>query len=460
MQDLAFLAFRRHQVGTSIMWRRPSMRSATLTRSTTAASRAPSETPERQSSVGVSLGIAAVAAVFHVATVLVVHVQTRGAAQFPDARGYDEASTQIAAAWAHGESFSMSLLSRLSGSEMWGYQTVMALGKIMTGGDWLAAKVVLALMAATGAPAAHRLGVTAGCGNRRAAFAGLIVSVSPNLLLWDAWGLKDGLLTTLVLWTLLLQAKARFWLACAGSLLSIQACLYTRPAAALFLVVALLSRARLSRSHLTGWLIIGAAAAFFLLPRATTLFSLVGSLEVKEGVALDFSAGYGSRNLLRNPEQIFVCLFGPFPWSFGPNTAGPMRWLYLGTTIWIASLALAPAALRKGWADTTKLGRPLILASIAYTSTYIVTFGATFFRQRSLLECMLITLIALYLPLSPAAAMKRIHMWLAVVAGLAVVQSPNLTPTMWSKVLAVCVLIAAGFMTLRPCQLNNLARRF
>ncbi|MGW2525324.1 hypothetical protein ACWC09_52070 [Streptomyces sp. NPDC001617] len=435
------------------------MRSTTMTRPGATTRQTPSEVPQRSSFTGTSLSIVAVAAVFHVVTVLVVHVQTHGTAQFPDAREYDEASTRIATAWAEGKKLGPMELDWLSGSQLFGYQTAMALGKLMLGGGWLEAKVFLAVMAASGAAAAHRLGLAAGCANRRAAMAGLFVGMSPNLLLWDAWGLKDGLLTALLLWTLLFQARARFWLACMGSLLGIEACLYIRPAAALFLVASLLTRARLRRGHLMGWVVIAAATAFFVLPRVTTLFSLVGTLEVKQGVPLEFSAGYGTGNLLVHPEQIFVCVFGPFPWAFDSSTGGPMRWLYPGTILWIASLALAPAALRSAWADATKVGRPLILASIAYFSTYIVTFGAAFFRQRSVIECMLLTIIALYLPLSPVAAMKRVHIWLAVVAALAVVQSPDLTPTMWSKAVAICVLAAVGVLALRPFQLYDRAHR-
>lgn len=434
------------------------MRSATMTKPPATAQSAASNRPALKATVGVPLVIVAVAAVFHLGAVLVAHQQTHGVAQFPDAHGYDVASTRLVVAWNRGIEVGASEMARWSGSQLWGYQALMALGKTMSGGGWLEAKMVLALMAASGAAAAYGLAIASGCGRKRAVTAGLVVGVSPNLLLWDAWGLKEGLITSLVLWTLLLQARARFSLACVGTLLSIQACLYMRPPTALFLAVALLARARLRRTHLTGWLIIAGAATVFVLPRVTTLLSFVDSLEVVAGVPLEFKGGYGSRNLLTNPQYFVVCIFDPFPWSFEAETAGPTRWLYLGTIIWIASLALASVSLRKAWADTTGIGRPVVLASIFYAATYIVTFGATFYRQRSLLECMLIILVVLYLPLSPAGAMMRIHMWLAVVACVAVVHSPHLTPTMWSKWLAVCVMslaVALAFM----CSLRQGAAR-
>lgn len=424
------------------------MRASTVLRKPAGPHPSPADSP-RSPLLG-ALAVFAAAAVLHVGVVLVVHQQTHGVAQFPDARGYDAASTTLVAAWNRGIEFGTTEMANWSGSQLWGYEALMALGKTMTGGGWLEAKMLLALMAASGAAAAYGLGIASGCGRKRAVIAGFVVGVSPNLLLWDAWGLKEGLITSLVLWTLLLQARARFTLACVGTLLSIQACLYMRPPTALFLAVALLVRARLRRTHLVGWLIIAGAAAVFVVPRATILLSFVDHLEVAAGVPLEFKGGYGSRNLLTNPQYFAVCIFDPFPWSFEAETAGPTRWLCLGTIIWIASLALASVSLRKAWADTTGIGRPVVLASIFYAVTYIVTFGATFYRQRSLLECMLIILVALYLPLSPAAAMMRIHVWLAVVACVAVVHSPHLTPTMWSKWLAVCVMslaVSLAFMS-------------
>ncbi|MGW2932148.1 hypothetical protein ACWDA7_09820 [Streptomyces sp. NPDC001156] len=332
----------------------------------------------------------------------------------------------------------------------------MALGKVFIGGGWLGAKVVLALMAATGAVAARGLALASGCGRRRAAIAGLVVGVSPNLLLWDAWGLKEGLITSLVLWTLLLQARARFSLACVGTLLSTQACLYTRPPTALFIAVALLARARLRRAHLTGWLIIMAIGVVFVLPRALTLFGFVHSLEVVHGVPLEFTAGYGSRNLLSHPQYFGVVLFDPLPWKLDP---GPTQWLRPGTIIWIASLALAPMSLRRAWADSIGIGRSAVVASFSYAATYVVTFGATFYRQRSLLECMLAILIVVYSPrLSLISVIAKVQVWLAVVAGLAVLQSRSLTPTVWSKVMALCVMIVGALLALIPRPLDVSSR--
>jgi hypothetical protein len=169
--------------------------------------------------------------------------------------------------------------------------------------------------------------------------------------------------------------------------------------------------------------------------------------------------GYGSKNLLDHPQYLAIFLFGPFPWAFGPGTAGPERWLYLGTTIWIACLALAPASLRKAWADTVGTGRAAILASAAYAAAYLDTFGGAFYRQRSLLECMLIILVVLYVPFSPSAAMRRVRMWLGAVAGVAVLQSPDLTPTVWSKGLAVGAMGVGLFLAVRPSPAHRLTPR-
>lgn len=407
-----------------------------------------------------ALAVFVPAAILHVGVVLVVHAQTNGDALFPDARGYESASDAIAAAWRSGSPLETRGLSGLVGSTVWGYPAIMAVCRLMTGGGWLAAKTVLALLAATGAVAAYGLALSSRRGRKRAAAVGLMVGASPSLLLWDAWGLKDGLITSIVLWSLLVQTRARFSLACVSTMLGIYACLYLRPAAALFLAVALVARVRFRREYLAGSLIVAGAAALFILPRLMTLIGLLDSLEIHDGTRLAFAGGYGSQNLLNHPQYLVTLLLGPFPWEFGPETAVPERWLYLGTIIWIGSLFLAPAALRRAWADTTGVGRSAVLGASAYVVAYLATFGGAFYRQRSLLECTLLILIVLYLPLSPARAMMRVHVWLAVIAAVAVVHSPHLTPTMWSKWLAVCVMGLAVSLALKYGPRQGAARRF
>lgn len=380
------------------------------------------------------------AALLHVGTVVIVHLYSGGQPLFPDARRYDSASTWMAMGWLNGNPPDTDELQRLAGSAFWGYPAVMALAKVVTGGGWLAAKVALSLLAATGAIAAYGLAIASRCGHKRAVMVGLIVGSSPTLLLWDAWGLKDGLITSFVLWSMFLLVRARFTPACLTTLVSIQACLYLRAAAAVFLAVALLTRLRFRRERFVGLFVITMVFAFIVVPRVTTLFGLVDGLEVGQGTSMGFTGGYGSKNLLDHPQYLLNFIFGPYPWAYGPGTAVPERWLYLGTTMWIAFLALAPTALKKAWTDTSGIGRTMILASSAYAVTYLSSFGAEFYRQRSLLECMMIILIVLYLPLSPAAAVSRLLVWLAVVAGLAVTQSSYLTPTAWSKGLAVCLM--------------------
>ncbi|MCX4585388.1 hypothetical protein [Streptomyces sp. NBC_01481] len=434
------------------------MRASTVLRKP--ASPHPNPTDAPRSSLWGALAVFTAAAVLHVGVVVVVHSHTNGDALFPDARGYRTASDMIAAAWRSGSPLESRNLSGLVGSEVWGYPAIMALCRLLTGGGWLAAKTVLALLAATGAVAAYGLALTSGRGRKRAAAAGLMVGASPSLLLWDAWGLKDGLITSIVLWSLLVQTRARFSLACVSTMLSIYTCLYLRPAAALFLGVALLARVRFRREYLAGSLVLIGAAAVFILPRLMTLFGLVDSLEVHDGTRLAFGGGYGSQNLLNHPQYLVTLLLGPFPWEFGPETAVPERWLYLGTVIWIASLFLGPTALRKAWADTAGVGRAAVLGASAYAAAYIATFGGAFYRQRSLLECMLLILVVLYLPLSPARAMMRIHVWLAAIAAVAVVHSPHLTPTTWSKYLAVYVLGLAVPLALMYGLRSGAARRF
>jgi hypothetical protein len=87
----------------------------------------------------------------------------------------------------------------------------------------------------------------------------------------------------------------------------------------------------------------------------------------------------------------------------------------------------------------------MLLACLAYAATYLDTFGAAFYRQRSLLECMLILLIIIYPPFEPAAALKRVQAWLGLVACFAILQSSDLTPTTWDKAL---VALAVGLALL------------
>jgi hypothetical protein len=392
--------------------------------------------PSRDKSAAVVLVFAAAVA-FHLAAVVVVHWQTGGSPVFPDAREYDWSSSLIADAWRDGVHLTSRDLAAWSGSQLWGYPAAMAAGKLLTGGGWLAAKVVLAVAGASGAVAACALAHACGAGRGRAVAAGMSVAASPTLLLWDAWGLKDGLIVALALWTLLLQTKAPFWIAGLGTLAGVEACLYLRPAAAVFLAVALITRSRPRRGHLAGLLLAAGGFAAFVLPRLSALLSVVGSLAVQDGTPMRFGGGYGSRNLVEHPQYLVDILLGPFPWDFGPRSAGPERWLYPGTLLWIAALALAPGMVRRAWRDRS--GRAMLLACSGYAATYLATFGAAFYRQRSLLECMLIVLIIIYTPVSPLAALKRVQAWLGLVACFAALQSSDLTPATSDKALVALV---------------------
>ncbi|MET8780516.1 hypothetical protein [Streptomyces sp. NPDC004589] len=394
--------------------------------------------------------IFAVSAVFHVGVVLIVHQYSNGVHLYPDARRYDGQSTLMAFVWHAKGRTDVHGLERIAGSAFWGYPALMALCKVLTGGGWLAAKTVLSLISATGAVAAYALATTSGRGRKRATAVGLIVGTSPSLLLWDAWGLKDGLITSLLLWSLLLIVRTRFTIACLAGLAGIQLCTYLRAAAAVFIAAALIARIRLRRGYLVGLAVTATAVLVFIVPRAGVLFGLVDALEVGKGISFEFSGGYGSRNLLSNPQYISHFLFGPFPWAFGANTATPERWLYIGTVIWIVSLVLAPSAIKKAWGDTAGAGRTMVLASAAYAAVYLLGFGAEFYRQRSAVECMTMILIVLYSPLSPAVAVDRVLKWLAVVAGLAIMQSPYLAPTVWSKWLAFGAMCLMAFVAAVP----------
>jgi hypothetical protein len=336
------------------------------------------------------------------------------------------------------------------GSQVWGYPVLMGLGRVLTGGSWLGAKVALSVLSATGAVAAYGLAVASRCTPRRAALAGLLVGVSPSLLLWDAWGLKDTIVMTLVLWILLAQVRLPFWLAALATAVGIQFCLYMRPVAAVFVGVAFLPGIRRRRSHLLGLLAAGALAVAFVLPHLTSLLGRIDSLEIESGTPLRFDGGPGSENLLQHPWNLGKFLFGP-TLAFGPGAAGPDRWLYISTVLWGILIALTPAVIRRAWADASGFGRRALLGSAAYAAIYLLTFGATFYRQRSLLECMLLITVVLYLRLPMAAAVTRVQLWLAFVAVIAVLQSSNLAPTLSSKIFYLALILILVLIALsRP----------
>ena len=421
---------------------------------TGAAERTPSSS---RGNAATSAFVFALAVTLHVAVVMVVHWRTSGSAVFPDAREYDWTSSLIADAWRNGVHLTARDLAAWSGSQLWGYPAAMAAGKLVSGGGWLAAKLTLSVLCATGAVAAWLLAGSCGSGRERALAAGLSAAASPTLLLWDAWGLKDGLIAALVLWTLVIQTRAPFGIAALGTLASVQACLYLRPATAVFVAVALISRVQPRRGQLTGLLVAVGGFAAFVLPRLSALLRVVGSLAVQDGTPLRFSGGYGPHNLVEHPQYLVDILFGPFPWDFGSRSAGPERWLYPGTFLWIAALALAPGTARRAWRDRS--GRAMLLGCVAYAATYLDTFGAAFYRQRSLLECMLILLIIVYPPVAPAAALKRIQAWLGLVACFALLQSNDLTPTKSDKALVALVTGSAVLLAAASSPLGRLSSR-
>jgi hypothetical protein len=405
-----------------------------------------------------ALGVFSVAVVFHLGVVLLVHGGGGDQPLFPDARGYEAVSLTIADLWRGGRWLSLSDLASLTGSELWGYPVLMALCRVLTGGGWLAAKLLLAVLSAMAAPAAYGLAVVSGRGHRRGTVAGLAVGASPSLLLWDSWGLKDGLLVSLVLCVLFVQTRVRFSFACVVALIGTQTCLYLRPAAGLFLLVALLARVRFRRGYLLGLGILLVGATTFFLARSTVLFHLIETLQVKDGTALGFTGGYGSTNLLSHPEYFGTFLFGPFPWAFGPETAVPERLLYPGTMVWIMSLALVPSALRGAWADARGIGRSVILGSMTYAAMYLLTFGGAFYRQRSLLECAVVLLVVLYIPLSLHEAAVRVFIWLGAVAGFATLQSDDLAPTPQTKAILLVVMCLGVTLSIVANSLAGITR--
>lgn len=381
----------------------------------------------------------AIATAGHVAAVLLVHLFSGGEPLFPDAMGYDARSSHIRDLWADGVWLSARDLASIVGSEIWGYPALMAAAKLLTNGTWLTAKVVLSVLSASAAPAAYLLADSAEIRRSRAVLSGLAVGLSPNLLFWDAWGLRDSLLVALVLWTMVAQARFRLLPATMVTLVAVQLALYLRPTVAVFLVVALFSRVRLRPTYLLGVSISVAAAVVFLLPRTIALVDLIDTVRLESG-PLAFRGGEESTNVVSRPEHLATFLFGPFPWSFDPESSGPDRWQYIGTIVWIASLAFAPAAIRGAWRDRA-VGRPIVLASMAYATIYFASFGGAFYRQRSLLQCVLMVLVLAYVPLRASVMARRATIWFGFVGLIALFQAEPLLPSRTAKVAAAGVIL-------------------
>ena len=402
--------------------------------------------------VSTPLGIFCLAALLRLFVVWLVHDSTQGQPLFPDAQGYDAASATIADGIRSGGIPSPHDLAGIVGSQVWGYPAVMALAKVMSSGGWLSAKLLLALIGASSAPAAYLLAHASGTTSRRALSVGLLIAASPSLILFDAWGLKDALVVSILLWSLLVIVKARFWVACIATLISVQTLLYVRPIAALFVLAALLVRVRVRSRYFAGGVLLAVGCAYVVLPRIAALADLSRSLRIDSSTGFGFTGGPEATNLLTHPQYIATFLFGPYPWAYGPGTQGPQRWLYLGTTVWIAILVLAPASIRAAWRDSRGMGRPLIAGSVTYGLLYLVSFGGAFYRQRSILETTLLLLVVVYMPASRAAIASRLSMWLAFVAALALLQSNDLSPTLTSKVIILAVLVALVGVTLGPVR--------
>lgn len=385
-----------------------------------------------------ALGVFIIAVVGHVLVVVFVHLFTSGRPLFPDALGYELSSNTIARLWSAGQWLDTSDLASIVGSEIWGYPAMMAGARFLTGGGWLGAKVILALVSASAAPAAYGLALTAKVSQRRAVVVGIAVGLSPNLLLWDAWGLRDSLLVSLVLWVLLVQVRGHFWIAVGVTLLAVQVALYLRPTVAVFIAAALLARLRLRARHLVVGgvgLVIG---LLFLLPRTNVLVDLIDTVQI-ESSRLTFTGGE-STNIIQHPQYLGRFFFGPFPWAFDEASSGPDRWQYIGTVIWIGCLAFLPTVCVRAWKDTDGIGRSMLVGGVAYGSIYLAAFGSAFYRQRSLLQCLLLILVLVFVPVESVVALKKLTIWLGAVALVPVFHGTSLLPSMSAKAAAAAII--------------------
>jgi hypothetical protein len=390
-----------------------------------------------------------IAAALHLLVVWLVHDGTDGQALYPDAMAYDARSDVIAQVLRSGHLLAPREFAQYTGSEFWGYPSLMAAAKVLTSGGWLAAKLALALLGASAAPAAYLLVEASKSTAHRARAAGWLVAASPSLVAFDAWGLKDGLVVAILLWALVAIVKAPFGLACLVTIGTAQTMLYVRPIGAVFVVAALLTRAQFRARYVVGGAFLAVGALYYLLPRFTLLIGLAKGQTIDATTQFGFAGGAEATSLYAHPQYIATFLFGPFPWAYGPGSGGAQRWLYLGTVVWIATLALAWRSIRIAWQDREGVGRALVAGAATYAMLYLGSFGGAFYRQRAVLECALLILVISYSPLSPGKALYRVSIWFGVVSCIALLQSPDLMPTPAAKAafaVVLAVLIPAALV--------------
>lgn len=364
-----------------------------------------------------------------VVAIVLSHVAGLREPFFKDAVRLDEVAREVA---QRGDVIPPPSVVRLaSHTQSYGPYYLLSLVYSVVGQSWLWARLVLGAGAALAAPAVYAL-LRDATGDRRAAQWGFwVTALWPPTLLWTASGVKDGVVTGVLL--VVLAATNRLGGTVTGIAVGVVGSgllLLFRPfagAAAFAAVVAVVllqprqprSRSRTRTRYLVAF---GGVALFLALPASRTLVDkaslsdedarsgvLAGSLSDKVALAVE-------------PGAVIHGAATPAPWLWDEESVSPLRWIYPSTAVWILSLPLVGAG---AWWAVRQRSRPGLLLATAmgvYLAAYQVLFAGDFARQRSAVEPLGMTLAILAVVRWPRQAAFTTAAWAAVVCSVALAQ--------------------------------------
>ncbi len=321
---------------------------------------------------------------------------------FLDDQGYDQIGWSLAQAWS-SHTFPSPASYAYAGTLSYLYYLLVAAVYFVFGHYWLLVKVVAALLSALSVPAAAAVG-NALDGRRLAVRAGWLTALYPTAVFWGATGLKDGLLTALLLAMAAIALRPLTMRRLAAATAVIAVSFLTRPVmgivclAMLVIPAAQLVRGRLQDEGPSARGGARIAVRFVGLPVLALVSVFLAARYVhllKSTLAGDtaLSLGSGPVTVSFSPSVVdgLRSLLGPFPWSFGPATETVYRSLYPGTVLWILML---PAVALGCW-ELVRRGswaaKGVVVSALAYLYLYAAVFqNEGFFRQRYTVEILLL----------------------------------------------------------------------
>jgi hypothetical protein len=356
---------------------------------------------------------------------LFVAVLIRGRVPFPDEQTYLHVGTALAQGWH----FSLHLnpaASDLAGSVAVGYYLYVAAIFFLFGPSLLVLSLLNAVASGFSAHFAGRLGEHFGVGLSSA----WLVALYPTAVLWGSTGLKDGLLATLFLASVVWAFEPPSLPRALGQVALVSWLFFTRPllgAVAFGLAVAPLLRSILATRKGRIAAVLGLAGMAWIALKVV----LPNFLEAAPATASNLSI-YG----------VVRGLLGPFPWSWGQGVTGLGEAQYPGQILFIL---LIPAGFLGTWRALRGGGqaRWLALAMVAYLLIYqsVEVFSEGFFRQRFDAELLLLIFALYALRVMPSVAIDLSAAWLCFIPLAALVQAGVLPPV---GVVLVVAVIGAG----------------